>query len=191
MFFGCPAVFGLSAVAEDFIPFFLGNEYLEVIPVLKILSVLILTISFNSVVGVQLLLPLGKDRAYTTATIAGAVTNMAVNVVLIPKFGIYGACAASILAEVAVFIVSFLHVRKILSLTKILKDNLWTILSSVIMYVVVRGISLLDMHILLKLLIEITCGGFVYVILMFIGRNEILIGILEKVFGILKKVLKK
>ena len=70
-----PAMFGVIGVADDFIPLFLGEEYLDVVPILKILSVLILTMSLNSILGVQMLIPMGKEKVYAAATSTGAVVN--------------------------------------------------------------------------------------------------------------------
>src|SRR5699024_8817795 len=92
MFLAWPAMFGVIGVADDFIPLFLGEEYLDVVPILKILSVLILTMSLNSILGVQMLIPMGKEKVYAAATSTGAVVNVIVNIVTIPLFGTVGAC---------------------------------------------------------------------------------------------------
>ena len=187
LFLAFPAVFGVLAVADDFIPFFLGSEYLGVVPTLKILSVLMLTMSINSILGVQLLMPMGKEKIYTLSTTVGAVVNVAINIILIPKFGIIAACISSIVAEMAVLLISYWNVKDMINIRNILKDNVWVILASVIMYFVVRLVALIDVSVVLKLILELMAGGGIYFIMMLITKNQILKIILEKVLGILKR----
>lgn len=187
LFLAFPAMFGILGVADDFIPFFLGNEYLEVVPTLKLLSVLIFTMSMNSVLGVQLLMPMGKEKAYTIATTTGAIVNVLVNIVLIPRLGIVAACISSIVAEAAVLTISYWNVRDMLNVFYILKDNIWVIVASVIMYFAVRFTAVLDINIIIKLLLELSIGGGVYLLFMVISKNSILKIILDKVLGVFKK----
>lgn len=191
LFLAFPATFGILSVADDFIPFFLGNEYLEVVPTLKILSVLILTMSMNSVLGVQLLMPIGKEKIYTVATTAGAVVNVLVNIILIPKLGISAACISSIAAEAVVFTISYCSVRNMLNLPAILKENIWVIAASVIMYFAVRLVSLLNVAVILKLFLELLVGSGIYFLIMLVTRNQIFKIILEKLLGAGKKILKR
>ncbi|MBQ4558856.1 MAG: flippase [Tyzzerella sp.] len=191
MFLALPAMFGIIGIADDFIPLFLGQEYLGVVPVLKLLSVLVLTMSLNSILGVQLLMPMGREKVYATATTFGAITNVLVNVVLIPVIGIKGACVSSIAAEVGVFSISYWNLRKMLKIRLILKDNAFVALASIAMFLLVRLVSRVELGILPKLFLEIAGGGIVYVGIMFLTRNEILLIIFNKVLNYIKKVLGK
>ena len=64
LFFAIPAMAGLWAVSDDFIPIFLGKEYIDVVSTLKMLCPLILTMSLNSILGVQILIPLQREKRY-------------------------------------------------------------------------------------------------------------------------------
>lgn len=189
-FLAFPATFGILGIADDFIPFFLGKEYVEVIPTLKVLSVLILTMSINNVLGVQLLMPIGKERAYTVATTSGAVVNVLVNIILIPKFGILAACISSIAAEIVVLLISYYNARDMIDLSGILKGNIWVVSASVIMYFAVRLVSHANIVIILKLILELLVGGGVYFLIMLATHNSILEIIFEKVFNIVRKAVK-
>lgn len=189
-FLAFPATFGILGIADDFIPFFLGKEYVEVIPTLKVLSVLILTMSINNVLGVQLLMPIGKERAYTVATASGAVVNVLVNIILIPKLGILAACISSIAAEIVVLLISYYNARDMIDLSGILKGNIWVVSASVIMYFAVRLVSHANIIIILKLILELLVGGGVYFLIMLATHNSILKIIFEKVFNIVRKAVK-
>lgn len=187
LFLSLPAVLGIVAVAPDFIPFFLGDEFLRVIPTLQILSVVVLTSALNSILGVQLLIPLKREKIYTMAMISGAVVNVAVNLCLIPALGVFGACIASIAAEVTVFIICFFYTRDMISVRKILRNNIFVLLAAVIMYAVVMLIAQIKMPVLLKLVAEVGTGALVYVGITAVTRNEILFNILGKVKNLLKR----
>lgn len=191
LFIAFPAMFGILGVADDFIPFFLGQEYVDVAPILKVLSILVFTTSMNSLMGVQLLIPLGKEKVYTIATAVGAIISVVGNLLLIPKLEIFGSCIAYIVAETAVFVISYWNLRDMFNLGRLLKDNISIILGSVLMYIVVRVIAIFDMNIIVKLLCELMGGASVYFAIAFITKNETFLMILDKVFSFLKGFINK
>lgn len=187
LFLALPAMMGIIAVAGDFIPFFLGDEFLQVTPTLRILSVVIVTASINSILGVQLLIPLNREKAYTIAMAAGAVVNVVINLCLIPLLGVYGSCIASIVAEWTVMLISYWNSRDIIDLKRVLKNNIWVILGSLIMCAVVLLVSNIQVHIVLKLLIEVLMGVIVYFVIIYVTKNEILFSILRKVKNVMHR----
>ena len=178
----------MIGVADDFIPLFLGEEYLDVVPILKILSVLILTMSLNSILGVQMLIPMGKEKVYAAATSTGALVNVIVNIVTIPLFGTVGACISSLAAETAVFLISYFNLRKMIDPIRVIKTNFPVIVSSLVMYGAVRLISMAQINIVVKLGLEVIVGGGIYMLLMLMTRNEILLIIMDKVGNYLKRL---
>ncbi len=187
LFLALPAMIGMIAVAGDFIPFFLGEEFLEVIPTLKYLSPLILTLSINSILGVQLLIPIGKEKRYTLATIMGALTNVVLNILLMPRLGIVSACIASLSAELVVFTICFIAAKDMLSVRTIFKDNAFVLLACIVMYVAVVLVSKLELGLVVKLILEVAVGGLVYFTVTLITKNEILFSIFGKVKNLLKR----
>lgn len=183
LFLAFPIMFGLIGTANDFIPLFLGNEYYAVIPVLKLLSPLVLTLSLNGVLGVQLLISVGKESKYAVATTTGAVINILVNLIAIPKIGVVGACISSLMAEVSVFAISFYHAREYLNIKEIIKDNVAPFSGAVIMYIGLCFIQKIELAVPIRLMIEILVGAAFYFLFMLITQNETMKLILEKVYG--------
>lgn len=180
LFLAFPIMFGLMGTAEDFIPLFLGKEYTDVIPVLKMLSILVLTMSLNSVLGVQLLISIGEENKYAIATTTGAIANVLVNLVTIPKYGVLGACISSILAECIVFVISFVHAKEFLNLKQIVKDNIVPFISSIVMYLGVLLIRNTNVIGGVRLFIEVIVGAGFYFTIMLISKNEIMWLIMSK-----------
>lgn len=191
LFIAFPAMFGILGVADDFIPFFLGQEYLGSIPVLKIMSVLVFLSSMNSLMGVQMLIPMGKEKIYTIATTCGACISVIFNLALIPVLGIFGSCVACIVAEAAVFTVSFWNLRDMFNIRHLLKDNIGIIVGALVMFVAVRLISTVNMNIIIKLICELGAGAAIYFAFAFVTKNETFFIIFDKIFSFLKRFVKR
>ena len=95
----CPVVVGVLLVAERFVPIFYGNGFEEVVPLLYILVFLIPIIGISNVIGMQYLVPTGKETHLTRSVMIGSIVNVGFNAFLIPQFGALGAAIASVIAE--------------------------------------------------------------------------------------------
>ena len=188
LFLAFPIMFGLMGTAKDFIPLFLGKEYVEVIPVLQLLSPLVFTMSMNSVLGIQLLIPLGREKDYAVATTAGAMINVAVNIIVIPQIGVIGACVSSLAAECVVFMIAFVKSKDYLDIKGILKDNIIPLISSITMFFVVLQFQRININATARLFMEVLIGGAFYFVCMLISKNEMMNLIIRK---LMKKVLRK
>ncbi|MBS6396167.1 MAG: flippase [Clostridiales bacterium] len=97
-----PCSIGGFFIAEDFIPWFFGEEFVSSIPIFKILSVLFVVIGMAKVVGAPLLIPMRREKQYTFAVAVGAIVNVGFNFYLIPQYAAIGASIASVIAEMCV-----------------------------------------------------------------------------------------
>ena len=104
-FISIPICFGLIAISNNFVPCFFGKGYDDVSLLIRILSPLVVFIGISNVTGIQYLVPVGRQKDYTTSVVAGAIINLILNMILIPKFQSIGAAFASICAEL-------LHIRE-------------------------------------------------------------------------------
>ena len=76
----------------------------SVVPMQIILPTVIL-IGFSNILGLQILVPLGKEKLVLYSELAGAAVDFILNLVLIPGFASAGAAAATVAAEGAVLLV--------------------------------------------------------------------------------------
>ena len=89
-----------------------GENYAgSVIPMQWIMPTL-LFIGLSNVLGIQILVPLGRERVVLWSIVAGAVVDVVLNIVLIPAFGATGAAAATSAAELVVLAVQFVVLGK-------------------------------------------------------------------------------
>ena len=187
LFFAFPATLGIIAVADDLVPVFLGDEFLSAAPLLKLLSVLIFTMSINSLLGYQLLIPLGFEKKYTVATAAGAAVNLILNLFILKPFGFYGAAISSVAAEVVVFVISFKCVKNYFDLKQIFKDNILVFPVSLLMFAVIFALSFLPVSSVIRLIIQLSAGLTIYLSVMYFSKNETLLAVLDFAKGFIKK----
>ena len=187
MFLALPMLFGLMGISKTFISLYLGNEYIEVSKVIYFLAPLILLTSLNSILGVQLLLAIKKDKEYTKATVIGAITNICLNLSFIPLFGIYGACITSVLSELLVFIVEYKHSKEYISIINILKQCKNYIFTSILIFIICNIMNLMNMSNIIILSAEILTSMLIYFGIMLIVKDEIMILIMNKFRSIIRR----
>ena len=89
--------------ASRIIDIVFGNQYDRAAAPLSILALNLLVISVNIFFG-NPLIAWGKQKEYSVAIAFGAVTNIILNILLIPKYSYIGASLSTLMAEVAVFV---------------------------------------------------------------------------------------
>ncbi len=98
--------------ARPGILFLSGPEYEgSVIPMMVIMPTLLL-IGITNILGIQILVPQGKELQVMYSEIAGAVTDVIINAILIPRMQSTGAAIGTLAAEAAVLIVQYWVLRK-------------------------------------------------------------------------------
>ena len=106
------------AVAEPIILLLSGKQFVNSIIPMKIIMPSIIFIGITNITGIQMMIPLGREKQVLYSEIVGAVINLIVNSLLIPKLGASGAAIGTVTAEFAVFIVQIISIRDILPLLK-------------------------------------------------------------------------
>ncbi len=159
--------FGIAAISREFVPFFFGEGY-EKCATLLVLFVPVLFIkALSNIVDQQYLIPAKCDNQYTLAVTGGAVVNLICNWLLIPQLGSIGATLGTLMAELAVLVISVVFAKKDINFVKMFRKHTYYILFGLIMFFAVR---LLDSRlqigsVFVRLLIMIGTGGLVYCLL--------------------------
>lgn len=146
----------------------------KVIPNLMLISPIIIFIGLSAVTGTQYLLALGRQREYTFSIIAAAIINLILNLILIPQFSSLGAAIATSFAELVALLTQIWFIRKDFNIFSILKQGFRYLVFSLIMFVVVFGISNFLSMSIVSTLIEIFVGGIIYLLLLIIAKDTIL-----------------
>ena len=97
--------------AKECILFLSGEAFLPSVPAMRIIMPTVLLIGLTNILGIQLLVPIGKEKTVLKSEIAGAAVDLALNLILIPRYGAAGAAAGTLAAELAVLIVQYAELR--------------------------------------------------------------------------------
>ena len=184
---GIPMYLGLIAISSNFVPWFFGNGFEEVVPLLKILGFLILAIGVNNVTGMQYLIPTKRQNTFTITVLIGAAVNFIANIILIPFKGAIGAAFASVLAESIIAVIQLWIVRKELLIIIILRDSVKYIISGAFMFSWLIFIKRYLSPSILNTIILFLNGGFVYFISLLLLRDSFCIESVKQITSSLRK----
>ena len=97
--------------AKPVVLFLSGNAYMNAITPMKIIMPTVLLIGLSNLLGIQILVPLGKEKYVLYSVIAGAVTDLILNAIFIPRFASAGAAIGTTVAELVVVLVQYYFLR--------------------------------------------------------------------------------
>lgn len=89
-----------------------GESYAGAVSPMQWIMPTLLFIGLSNVLGIQILVPLNRERVVLWSIIAGAAVDVVLNMVLIPQYGASGAAAATSVAELVVLVVQFIVLGK-------------------------------------------------------------------------------
>lgn len=110
--------------SETFISIFLSNEFSEVGKLLQYSAFIMLFITMSNVIGIQLMIPLGGYKRFTITVLIGAVANLSLNFILVPRYLALGAIIATVITEFLVFAIQFFIMREYLFKAALLIENI-------------------------------------------------------------------
>lgn len=79
-----------------------GEAYLEAVAPMRILMPTLLLIGLSNLLGIQILVPLGREKTVVISEIAGALVDLILNAILIPDYRSVGAAIGTLVAEAVV-----------------------------------------------------------------------------------------
>lgn len=171
LFMAAPLVIGGIALAPRIIDFVYDPSYFPSILAFQIL-IIMAGISCISTPFGQALVVSNQQKKLFWVTLSGAIINVGLNFILIPKYSLYGAAFTTV---VTLFLVFFLLYRFTVNLTpiknpfsrKIVLTFSGTLISSLPMYFVISQPKIYHLHILLSVFI----GALIYLICFLLIRK--------------------
>lgn len=176
-----PITFGLIAVANNFVPWFFGDNFLSSIPILCILACALPIMGASNIFGSQYLIPYGEDKKYTIALVSGMFASIISNLILIYFFKALGASIACVISEFTVAFIMFMFLRKKLSPKEMFKTAVKPLFSAIVMFFVVKFVSGKLSSTVLHTVILIFIGIVVYFAMLLILREKLVISTLKSV----------
>ena len=167
MFMSLAMCCGLIGIGREFAPIYFGESFTKTGILIIMLAGTLPFLSFANVLRTQYLIPKEKDKIYIISVSLGAITNLVMNFIFIPRFQSIGACIGTLSAEGIVMMYQAFAIRKELSIGKYVKSIIPFIIKSIIMLGCIIGIDYLklDLNPYIDLGLKVIVGGFVYCIL--------------------------
>ena len=129
--------FGIILVSKEISAIMFGPEFTESSMIMSILSLYLVFTAWANVIRTQYLIPTRNDKIYVESTLFGAIVNLVFNLTFIPKYGAYGACVGTILAEVSVMLWQTIKARNSLEIKQYIYIYIECLWKSIIMFVFV------------------------------------------------------
>lgn len=89
-----------------------SSAFAGAIKPMQIIMPTVMLIGITNILGIQILVPLGRQKIVMWSEIAGAGIDFLVNWLLIPKYASAGAAFGTLLAEIIVLVIQFVSLRQ-------------------------------------------------------------------------------
>lgn len=160
-----PLAMGLVMLASPITIIFCGEEYYSSIPILILNAPVIIFLGLTNLMGIQILYPKDKINIVLWSVSIGALVNVVLNLVLIPKYNAFGAAIATFFAELAVLFVQIFMgkrffpftIKDIFNLKYIFATAIMAVTLWIILYIVKGNIYQLATGIIIGFLTYSTC----------------------------------
>ena len=138
LFIAPPVLVYFILFAKESIQFLSGDAFLPSILPIQILAPTILLIGLTNILGIQILVPLGKEKVVLKSEIAGAIVDLILNILLIPSLKASGAAIGTLAAEIVVFIIQYCELKG--EIGKLFRDYRWIRLATALLLSVIASI---------------------------------------------------
>ena len=182
------AVFFVLA-AKPTILILAGEDYLPSIIPMQIITPAIIFIGIGSITAWQMLIPLCMEKVTVIGAVVGAIIDLIINFLLIPRFGASGAAIGTLIAEMGVVCVHFFALRTELKHIVFRQELVKIMISagiSILVYILVDKF-LFESYILIRFSI---LGGIYFIsyyLLLLAGKEEIVTEYTRKMIELFKK----
>lgn len=181
-----PMCVGLIGISDKLIPLFLGDGYEECIILTKVFSLLLIVVGLDSTIGRQCLMATNNQKKFNIGVITGAIVNFLLNIVLIKKYGALGAAISSVIAELVILCIFIVYSKKLLKFN--FNSIIKYIISASLMYIVIYYISLLNISDFICLVLQLSCGGIIYFIVLLLLKESFFYNIICPIY---KKIINQ
>lgn len=165
---------GVIGVSSTFAVFFFGKGYEPVGPLMAVQSLMIIFISYGNALGTQYLLASKRTNAYTLSAVAGLITNVILNLLLIPLLGTMGAVVSTVITELVVSGYQAISLRDIFTFKELTRGLFRYAIAATFTALL---IYYMDSHMSISFInygIQAIAGSLLYVALVYIMRTPVI-----------------
>jgi O-antigen/teichoic acid export membrane protein len=168
-----PLALYFAEFSKDYIYVLSGKEFAPSIIVLISLMPTVLFIGITNLYGMQILIPIGKEKVVFYSVLGGAVCDFILNILFIPSMGALGAALATCIAELVVLLIQMFYspvsFAKCFGEVSFVKILIACIISVVGSYFILN----LQLLSLVKAIVSALFFFFTYVIVLYIMKESL------------------
>lgn len=171
--FALPMIVGMIVCSPYLIHLFCGESFMASTSCVRIMAPIMLFLSISSLLGYQILYPMGHLNLVIGYCVVGSVLCIILDFLLIPNLSYIGVSVSYLLTEIVVAVISIIVSRKYIKISYFGKTQRNTLISSFIMlsvFYLIRRISLGSD--ILMLLFYFLCGFAVFSMSMVVLRDD-------------------
>ena len=177
--------------AKEGVLFLSGSAYVGAILPMQIIMPTLLFIGLTNVMGIQMLIPLGKEKIVLYSEIAGMIVDLILNAILIPKLAATGAAIGTLAAEMMVFVVQLAALKEE---TRVAYKNV-NYIHIVLALIASSIIALMCKNLVNSNFLTLCISGaafyVVYGVILLVFRETLVVEILGQIVGIVSKKYKR
>lgn len=173
--------------AKEGIYFLSGTAYTGSIIPMQIIMPTLLFIGLTNILGIQILIPLGKEKIVFYSEIAGAVVDIVINAILIPQYTSAGAAVGTLVAEFVVLVIQYSTLKN--DIANIFKNIHYIKFLFALGLVTVTSlwVKSLNFGSFITLLISAILFFGVYGLFLLLTKEELVVEVFNQVLGKVKK----
>lgn len=173
-----PIVVYFILFAEEGVCFLSGRAYMGAILPMRIIMPTVLFIGITNILGIQMMVPLGREKQVLYSEITGAIVDLVLNIIFIPQYGAAGAAFGTLAAEVVVCIWQMLAMRKDFS-KLFMSIKYWLLfVATAISGIVAVQVKAIGAGYFMCLLLSGICFLTIYGTILLIGREGLVIEVI-------------
>ena len=155
---------------------------------MQILMPTLIFIGLTNIMGIQMLIPLGREKVVLYSEIAGAIVDLAINIILIPIMSSSGAAIGTLVAEGVVWMVQYQALKELVKESYLKIKYIPIFIGITLAGILSYFIKFLYLNSFLTLLLSAVIFFAVYLIVLTLAKESL---INEIEFQLLEKILKK
>ncbi|MCR0457077.1 flippase [[Clostridium] innocuum] len=164
-----------------------GRDFVGATLAMQIITPTILLIGLSNITGIQILTPLGKEKIVVYSVTFGAILDLIVNYICIPRLGAAGASLGTLIAEFSVLAVQIMYTSKQLHEVKCGFKIFKIIISCLFASILVLFINLFtDFTVFFSLFVYAILFFGSYVICLILLKEEFVVDYIYKGYSALK-----
>lgn len=174
-----PALTAMIVLAVPMVRIACGAAFIPASKVVQFIAPVLLLIGLSNVIGIQIFYPENKSNLVIYSTLGGALINMALNFVLIPKYSYMGAAYSTVIAEFCVLVIQYLSGRKYVPFSaKDLRVGKY-LLATMIMAVAIVCVDFTAESVWISFFVSAMVGMLVYTVSLLVMKDKLMQEILR------------